>query len=255
MWNTTIRYWTATCGAAVPTCGSKSLEGQNSHRADDDIMATLSLLNFCHTAALGFVAGQRHYLADHAKTIEKFRSRYSGLYQHGKNCDGIIDELQFAYNHLTENHIIEPVGKWPHLLHYLEADLIRPDIYPSLRKQLERYITDLCTTKEADLCGGSLQEKYIISTVHKAKGLEFDTVLVYRAIDGCYPGSRSWTDKQISEDARRLFVALSRSRKHLCVICDSYYGTTPHTLSPFLDKVRPHFTLYHRTPDGKIREG
>ncbi len=232
---------------------SLHLEGQNSHRADDDIMATLSLLNFCHTAALGFVAGQRHYLADHAKTIEKFRSRYSGLYQHGKNCDGIIDELQFAYNHLTENHIIEPVGKWPHLLHYLEADLIRPDIYPSLRKQLERYITDLCTTKEADLCGGSLQEKYIISTVHKAKGLEFDTVLVYRAIDGCYPGSRSWTDKQIQEDARRLFVALSRARKHLCIVYDSHYRSTPHALSPFLEKVKEHFTVYHRDSDGKIR--
>ena len=105
------------------------------------------------------------------------------------------------------------------------------------------------------MCGTSLEERYIISTVHKAKGLEFDTVIIYRAIDGNYPGSHSWTERQIQEDARRLFVALSRSRKHLCVLCDSYYGRSPHTLSPFLDKVRSHFTLYHRTPDGKIREG
>ena len=229
------------------------LEGQNSHRADDDIMATLSLLNFCHTAALPMVADQRHYLSNHARTIEKFRSRYADLYRHGRDSNGIVEELQYAYSHLVEANLAEPVEKWPHLLHYLEADLIRTDLFPTLRKQLERYVTDLCTTKEADLCGGSLQERYIISTVHKAKGLEFDTVLVYRAIDGSYPGNRSWTEKQIQEDARRLFVALSRARKHLCVVYDSHYRSTPHALSPFLEKVKEHFTIYHRDSDGKVR--
>ena len=142
-----------------------------------------------------------------------------------------------------------------YLINYITNDLVRNDLYPTLRSQTQRYVSDLCTTKEADLCGSSLQEKYIISTVHKAKGLEFNTVIVYRAIDGCYPGSHHWTEKQIGEDARRLFVALSRSRKHLCVLIDSYYGRTPHSISPFLEKVLSHFTVYHRTPDGKIREG
>ena len=90
--------------------------------------------------------------------------------------------------------------------------------------------------------------------MHKAKGLEFETVIVYRAIDGSYPGSHSWTEKQIQEDARRLFVALSRSKKRLCVVYDDYYGRSPHVLSPFLEKVKGHFTLYRRTADGKIRE-
>lgn len=236
------------------------LEGQNSHRADDDIMATLSLLTFCHTAALGLVADQRHYLADHAKAIERFRSHYADLYCRAKDSlhrdgNGIIDELEHTYRTLVDDGMAEPLEKWPHLLHYLDADLIKADLYPTLHTQLERYVTDLCTTKEADLCGGSLQERYIISTVHKAKGLEFDTVLVYRAIDGSYPGSRSWTDKQIQEDARRLFVALSRSRRSLCVVYDSHYHSTPHALSPFLEKVKEHFTLYHRDADGKIRAG
>ena len=235
------------------------LEGQNSHRADDDIMATLSLLNFCHTAALPMVADQRHYLADHAKTIDKFRQRYADLYLHGtqassqQNTSTLVDELKYTYTKLLEAKLIEPLEKWPHLLHYLEADLIRTDLFPTLRQQLDRYVIDLCTTKEADLCGGSLQERYIISTVHKAKGLEFNTVLVYRAIDGSYPGSRSWTDKQIQEDARRLFVALSRAKKHLCVVYDSHYRSTPHALSPFLEKVKEHFTLYRRDSDGKVR--
>ena len=230
------------------------LEGQNSHQADDDIMATLSLLNFCHLNAIQISADQRFFMSDHRKMIEKFRERYTELYNHADGS-GIVAELQRAYDYLLDSKIIEPVDKWRHLLHYLDTDMIRTDLYPTLRKQLDRYVTELCTCKEADMCGSSLEERYIISTVHKAKGLEFDTVIVYRAIDGSYPGSHSWTEKQIQEDARRLFVALSRSKKRLCIVYDDYYGRSPHVLSPFLEKVKDHFTIYRRGSDGKIREG
>lgn len=232
------------------------LEGQNSHQADDDILATLSLLRFCHTCALQLTASQRAFIDSHRKAIDHFRQQYGEIYSHAlqhmhTEGSGIIDELEYVYR----QGFVESVDKWQHLLHYLDRDVIRTDLYPTLRTQLDRYVTDLCTSKEADMCGNSLEERYIISTVHKAKGLEFDTVIVYRAIDGNYPGSHSWTERQIQEDARRLFVALSRSRRRLCVIYDSYYGRSIHTLSPFLDKVRSHFALFHRTPDGKIREG
>lgn len=233
------------------------LEGQNSHQADDDIMATLSLLNFCHLNAIQMVADQRLFVSDHQRQVDRFYERYADIYLHGiggNESSGIVDELQYVYDKLLESKLIEPIDKWRHLLHYLDRDLIRTDLYPSLRQQLERYVTDLCTSKEADLCGGSLEERYIISTVHKAKGLEFDTVLVYRAIDGSYPGSRSWTEKQIQEDARRLFVALSRSRRRLCILYDEYYGRSSHALSPFLEKVKEHFIVYRRGSDGKIRQ-
>lgn len=229
------------------------LEGQNSHQADDDIMATLSLLRFCHNCATPMVTDQRLFVEAHSRKVAKFRERYSELYNNA-DSRGIVDELKRAYGRLLDAKLIDPIDKWQHLLHYLDTDLIRADLYPTLRRQLERYVTEICTSKEADMCGGSLEERYIISTVHKAKGLEFDTVIVYRAIDGSYPGQHSWTEKQIQEDARRLFVALSRSKKHLCVIYDDYYGRSPHVLSPFLEKVKEHFTLYRRTADGKIRE-
>ena len=230
------------------------LEGQNSHQADDDIMATLSLLNFCHLNAIQMVSEQRLFISDHQKEVNKFHERYAEMFLNSNTADGVVTELQRAYNYLLEAKLIDPIDKWRHLMHYLECDLIRTDLYPTLRQQLERYITDLNTSKEADLCGGSLEERYIISTVHKAKGLEFETAIIYRAIDGSYPGCHSWTEKQIQEDARRLFVALSRSKKRLCIIYDEYYGRSAHALSPFLEKVKEHFTVYHRSPDGKIRE-
>jgi len=232
------------------------LEGQNSHQADDDILATLSLLNFCHLNATQMVADQRLFIADHQKQVDKFHAKYANIYRHGIESgeQSLTEELQFVYTRMLAGGLIDPVDKWHHLLHFLNTDLIRTDLYPTLRQQLERYATDLNTLKEADLCGTSLEERYIISTVHKAKGLEFDTVIVYRAIDGVYPGNRSWTEKQIQEDARRLFVALSRSRKRLCILYDEYYGRSTHALSPFLEKVKKHFTLYRRGSDGKIRQ-
>ena len=253
------------------------LEGQNSHQADDDILATLSLLNFCHLNATQMLADQRLFIADHQKQVDKFHAKYADIYRHGivsgewrtengehndaSACSPLstlhsplTEELQFVYTRMLAGGLINPIDKWRHLLHFLDTDLIRTDLYPTLRQQLERYATDLNTLKEADLCGTSLEERYIISTVHKAKGLEFDTVIVYRAIDGVYPGTRSWTEKQIQEDARRLFVALSRSRKRLCILYDEYYGRSTHALSPFLEKVKKHFTLYRRGSDGKIRQ-
>ena len=173
------------------------LEGQNSHQADDDIMATLSLLNYCHNVARQMIDDQRLFVSNHQKQVDKFHKLYAEMHQHGcketgdktNEEGGIVAELQYAYEKLLEAKLIEPIDKWHHLLHYLEGELIRTDLYPTLQQQLERYVTDLNTLKEADLCGSTLEERYIISTVHKAKGLEFETVIVYRAIDGCYPGN------------------------------------------------------------------
>ena len=229
-----------------------AIEQQNYDRA-------YVLLNFCHDCALTMTAQQRLFCSSRQKMIEKFRKRYAEIYSHATSTmhvDGtnIVDELQYTYGKMTATGLAEPIEKWRHLLNYIKSDMVRTDLYPTLGMQLERYVTDLCTSKEADMCGNSLEERYIISTVHKAKGLEFETVIVYRAIDGSYPGTRSWTETQIQEDARKLFVALSRSKKRLCVIYDDYYGRSPHVLSPFLEKVKEHFTLYRRGSDGKIRE-
>lgn len=230
------------------------LEGQNSHRADDDIRATKELLDFCHRCGMQMAGEQQLFLGRHAKEVEKFRERYGEVYLGAPRQSGLVEAMEAAYGKWLEMKRVDEVAKWKHLVHYLRTELVRTDLYPTLRGQLERYVTDLCTLKEADLCGSSLEERYIISTVHKAKGLEFDTVIVYRGIDGNYPGSRSWTEKQIQEDARRLFVALSRARKRLCITVDEYFGRSPHALSPFLEKVKGHFAVYRRGSDGKIRQ-
>jgi DNA helicase-2/ATP-dependent DNA helicase PcrA len=58
----------------------------------------------------------------------------------------------------------------------------------------------------------------IISTVHSAKGKEWDAVFVIWAVDGWFPMSRAIGDEDELEEERRLmYVAMTRARNHLAV--------------------------------------
>ncbi len=59
-------------------------------------------------------------------------------------------------------------------------------------------------------------EKIVLSTIHQAKGLEWDAVFVMHLIDGKFPIGRALEEKGGLEEERRLFyVATTRARKQL----------------------------------------
>jgi DNA helicase-2/ATP-dependent DNA helicase PcrA len=71
-----------------------------------------------------------------------------------------------------------------------------------------------------DLAGSSEEDDdaLVISTVHSAKGKEWDAVFVLWAVDGWFPSSRSLNDEDEMEEERRLmYVAMTRARNHLAV--------------------------------------
>ena len=65
----------------------------------------------------------------------------------------------------------------------------------------------------------SLDEDYLVlSTIHSAKGLEFDAVHVIHAADGNIPSDlTTGTPEEIDEELRLFYVALSRAKRHLSV--------------------------------------
>jgi len=59
-------------------------------------------------------------------------------------------------------------------------------------------------------------EKMVLSTIHQAKGLEWDAVFVINLVDGKFPNGRALEERGGLEEERRLFyVATTRARKHL----------------------------------------
>lgn len=71
-----------------------------------------------------------------------------------------------------------------------------------------------------DLAVGSTDEDdaLVLSTVHSAKGREWDVVFVIHAADGVFPMARAAVDDaQIDEERRLLYVAMTRARNELYV--------------------------------------
>ena len=97
-----------------------------------------------------------------------------------------------------------------------------------------------------------LDEDYLIlSTIHSAKGLEWDSVYVIHAADGNIPSDMALSDKAgLEEERRLLYVALTRARDTLWVSMPQRFhvrrfGTDDrHLLAPlsrFLEPVREQF--------------
>ena len=96
-----------------------------------------------------------------------------------------------------------------------------------------------------------------LSTVHSAKGLEWDALFVIWMTDGWFPSSRSYDEfEDLEEERRLLYVAATRARRHLYFVCplSAYRGADGDSfpaVSRFLEPV-PHTILPRAalSPDG-----
>ena len=171
------------------------------------------------------------------------------------SCDGgivvrgaLVDELKRFYDYLLDGSLIVEIDRLRFVLAYLSGDMIDADKEPSLYEQLCNHTMEISTLKEADLCGSSnINEHIFVTTIHKAKGLEFDNVIVFDAVDGRIPNYYSRNNpRQLAEDARKFYVALSRAKERLYVaqcIQRFDYHNMPHDvhLTPLMRSIAKYF--------------
>ena len=88
----------------------------------------------------------------------------------------------------------------------------------------ERFLTEL-TLDPPEATGAEagaplLDEDYLIlSTIHSAKGQEWDAVFILNVTDGCIPSDMATgSSEQIEEERRILGVAMTRAKLHLHLI-------------------------------------
>jgi DNA helicase II / ATP-dependent DNA helicase PcrA len=87
---------------------------------------------------------------------------------------------------------------------------------------------DLCEfLAQAALAGGEIVggqehgegDRVALSTIHAAKGLEWQVVLVCGMEEGTCPSSRATTPEALEEERRLAYVALTRAKRTLALSC------------------------------------
>ena len=236
------------------------LREDEAHLADVDVEDTVKVVAHCYRKASELLPSQAEYVARTgvADAIERLRKAYLRLFFHTRELlyqrpadasePAMIVEMRYLHEVLVDDRRIKPLGKLGYVLAYLSHDIIDARLEPSLIEQLQRHILEINTLKEADLCNSTtIKDRVFVSTVHKAKGLEFDSVIVFDAVEGRYPNYYSRHDAALAaEDKRKFYVALSRARRRLVVSyslarIDWHNVPQPRELTPFMKPILKYF--------------
>lgn len=159
--------------------------------------------------------------------------------------------------------------------HTRAGDLDQLELLSGQYPSRERFLTELTLDPPqatSDLAGQPvLDEDYLVlSTVHSAKGMEWDAVYVLNVVDGSFPSEFSTrSDELVEEERRLLYVAMTRAKDDLLLVSPLRFAVTSagpksdaHVYggrSRFVtDKVMKtlHETVFHgaAAAEGQLRE-
>ncbi|HSN71439.1 MAG TPA: ATP-dependent helicase, partial [Steroidobacteraceae bacterium] len=126
----------------------------------------------------------------------------------------------------------------PLLAELYEAPMVRAGDLEQLERiaaqfpTLERFLTELALDPpqaSGDQAGPPLldEDYLILSTIHSAKGQEWDSVHILNVADGNFPSEfAAGRPDAIEEERRLLYVAMTRARNELHLICPLKYYVT-----------------------------
>lgn len=184
-------------------------------------------------------------------------------YPAGKSWQSGLLELTDMLTSL-QNPALSPISMYEIAMEYYRPifERIYQDDYPRRSRDLEQlklilagydslqaFLDDTSldppqANESADTLSTTNSGRLILSTVHSAKGLEWDTVFVINLADGKFPSSQAVLSEELEEERRLLYVAATRARKNLYFIYPrevmSYERRASQgTISPFLDEIPP----------------
>ncbi|MBW2410619.1 MAG: ATP-dependent helicase [Deltaproteobacteria bacterium] len=119
-------------------------------------------------------------------------------------------------------------------------------------ESLEHFLTDMALEPPNASIDDSMasesrdEDRLVLSTVHSAKGLEWDTVFVIWALDGRFPSIHSFfKEAELEEELRLMYVAATRAKTNLFFTFptqayDRGTGTVLSRPSRFLDFIPEH---------------
>jgi len=159
-----------------------------------------------------------------ALSLIKVSGRARGEYERLTNVlvgatkmDDMVDQLRLfvdEYYSIRMKHLYKE--DFPRRMEDIEELFKMLPMYPDIRAFLETAALD---SKNAEQDG----EEVTISTIHKAKGLEWDKVILPFCNETVIPGLRAHdTEREVEEERRLMYVAITRARKEFTAIFVEY---------------------------------
>lgn len=154
-----------------------------------------------------------------------------------QSCTSLLTTLTTATQWSGQ---VAAVKKWyeAHLTRIYDSAAVRMGDIEQLEQiastfaSRERFITELTLDPpqvSSDLSGPPLldEDYLILSTIHSAKGQEWDSVFVLNVADGNFPNEFSaGKPEQLEEERRLLYVAMTRAKQNLDLIAPLKYYVT-----------------------------
>ncbi|MFM7842207.1 MAG: ATP-dependent helicase, partial [Nitrospira sp.] len=151
-----------------------------------------------------------------------------------------VNEVYRYYLPILKEHYDD----YPKRMRDLEHLYTMAERYTTLNSFLADLALEPPDESMADVEAGDRdEERLVLSTIHSAKGLEWQCVFVIWTVDGRFPSAYSFTsDDELEEERRLFYVAATRAKKHLYLtypinIYDKATGAVLSRPSRFLDDV------------------
>ncbi|MBU0597276.1 ATP-dependent helicase [Patescibacteria group bacterium] len=195
----------------------------------DDVIAWSRVLNM--QVGIGPSGAQKLIqaiaLADTTEELSQFGSMLSSRGQMGWNDFMSVWKKMLLVEKIP-SELIKAVldSKYTEYLEYEYQDyrerlqdLLQLSVFSERQSDLPRFLAEASMQESYNTSQserGSDDEKIILSTVHQAKGLEWQAVFILNLSAGQFPNDRALSEADGVEEERRLFyVALTRAKKYL----------------------------------------
>ena len=173
-------------------------------------------------------------------TLPEFRPPASTLGEWATFCDLIMSLSSAALDDQAWQTQITQLRRWyqPYLerlydsIETREADLEQLEQISGRYPTRERFLTELTLdppSAAGDQAGDPLldEDYLILSTVHSAKGQEWDAVFLLNVSDGSFPSEFSTGKPQLIEEERRvMYVAMTRAKQSLSLLAPLRFHVT-----------------------------
>ncbi len=114
---------------------------------------------------------------------------------------------------------------------------------------MAQYLQDIALLSDTEEGEEQSDDKITLMTAHSAKGLEFPVVFVVGMEEGLFPSERESTEREIEEERRLFYVAMTRAEQRLFITWSRsrvrYGQFVNNSRSRFLSEIAPQYLSTH----------